>query len=350
MEDNLSRLIDNGFDFLEKAIDQFQKEPKFSVINFCIATELFLKARLMKEHWSLVVSANPDINAFKKGDFKSINFKDLMPKIEAITGEKFENEVKTCFHGLATHRNKMVHFYHDFTKGSEKQIEQIVIEQCSGWHYLSGLLAKWDGIFEPYDERIQHINSKMKRHSVYLKTVYKNILPKIKLAIKNGAIFTDCRVCRNKSSELKELTEYLYACRCKVCHFSDEFISIPCQEEDCIGLIKIDGYASGQSEYICPECDAAITHQELSEILDNETVTYDNYMDSVEMNCAECEVPSEVIRHGEYYICLNCFYVDGELSICGWCNEGQIGGGSLEFSALTGCSFCDGNSGYHKDD
>ena len=44
MEDNLSKLINNVFDFIEKAIDQFQKEPKFSVINFCIATELSLKA------------------------------------------------------------------------------------------------------------------------------------------------------------------------------------------------------------------------------------------------------------------------------------------------------------------
>lgn len=349
MEDNLSRLIDNGFVFLEKAIDQFQKEPKFSVINFCIATELFLKARLMKEHWSLVVSTNPDINAFKKGDFKSINFKDLIPKIEAITGEKFELDVKTCFNGLANHRNKMVHFYHDFSKGAEKHIEQIAIEQCSGWHFLRGLLGKWDEIFEPYEEKIHRVDSKMKRHSVYLKTVYKNILPEIKLAISEGAVFTDCRICKNKSSEVKELTEFLYLSRCKVCHFSDEYVTIPCQEEDCEGIIKIDGYSSGQAEYFCPECEQEITHKELSEILNDEPATHHNYMDHIEMNCAECEVPGEVIKHREYYICLNCLQVDGELSICGWCNEGQIGGGNLEFSALSGCSFCDGSSGWHKD-
>lgn len=182
MEDNLSKLIENGFEFLEKAISQFHKEPKFSVINFCIATELFLKARLMKEHWSLVVSTNPNISAFKSGNFKSINFTEILPKIENITGEKFDQEITSFFNGLANHRNKMVHFYHDFSskKKSKELIEQIAIGQSSGWHHLSNLLEKWKFIFKPYNERINEINSKMKQHEIYIKTVYEKLLSEIK--------------------------------------------------------------------------------------------------------------------------------------------------------------------------
>lgn len=352
MEDNLEKLINNGFDFLEKAIDQFKDEPKFSVINFCIATELFLKARLMKEHWSLVVSGNPDINSFKRGDFKSINFKDIIPKIEGITGEKFEQQIKACFDGLANHRNKMVHFYHDVQAGNhaEKEIKNIVIEQCWGWHYLGGLLEKWNDIFEPYKQQIINVNRQMKKHGVYLEAVFQNFKPQIDSAIKRGTIFIECQICKNKSSEVSKLTDYLFSSRCWVCNFSDEMLRIPCQDNDCRGIIKIDGYCSGQSNYECPDCGQELSSDELSRLLDDEPATFDNYTEYNSMNCAECGVGGEVVKHDEYYICLSCLYVDSQLSICRWCSEGQIGGGDLEFSGVTGCSFCDGSKDWHRDD
>ena len=44
--DSLTR---NAFDFLERGIAEFDKTPKYSVIHFCAAVEMLLKARLMKE-------------------------------------------------------------------------------------------------------------------------------------------------------------------------------------------------------------------------------------------------------------------------------------------------------------
>lgn len=47
-------LVGNGFDFLKKSMQEFDKEPKFSVIHFYSALELFLKARFpLREHWTL---------------------------------------------------------------------------------------------------------------------------------------------------------------------------------------------------------------------------------------------------------------------------------------------------------
>ena len=51
-----NRLVENAFDFLFKAISEIEGQPKYSVIHFYAAVELFVKARLMKEHWSLVIS------------------------------------------------------------------------------------------------------------------------------------------------------------------------------------------------------------------------------------------------------------------------------------------------------
>ncbi len=52
----MERLVENALDFLERAIDEFQESPKYSIIHFSAAVEQFLKARLMAEHWSLVVT------------------------------------------------------------------------------------------------------------------------------------------------------------------------------------------------------------------------------------------------------------------------------------------------------
>ena len=46
----LERLVENAMDFLHRSIDEFSEHPKFSVIHFHAAVELFLKARLMAEH------------------------------------------------------------------------------------------------------------------------------------------------------------------------------------------------------------------------------------------------------------------------------------------------------------
>ena len=51
-EDIFESLTRNAFDFLERGIAEFDASPKYSVIHFCAAVEMLLKARLLKEHWS----------------------------------------------------------------------------------------------------------------------------------------------------------------------------------------------------------------------------------------------------------------------------------------------------------
>jgi len=43
-------LVCNALDFLQRSAVGLQESPKYSVIDFCTAIELFLKARLLVEH------------------------------------------------------------------------------------------------------------------------------------------------------------------------------------------------------------------------------------------------------------------------------------------------------------
>ncbi|MDI7066278.1 hsdR, partial [Klebsiella pneumoniae] len=75
--EDFENLVRNGLDFLEKAISQLAAEPKHSVINFYTAVEIFLKAPLVLDHWSLV-HANGDRNRekYESGDFVSVSFEE----------------------------------------------------------------------------------------------------------------------------------------------------------------------------------------------------------------------------------------------------------------------------------
>ncbi len=57
-----------------------------------------------------------------------------------------------------------------------------------------------------------------------------------------------------------------------------------------------------------------------------------------------------VVKHHNFYICIECISVANNIAYCESCNEAQLGGGNLEYSYQTGCEFCDGHSGWNNDD
>lgn len=346
MNDILKKLINNAFDFLEKSIDQVDNEPKFSVINFCIATELFLKARLMNEHWSLIVSKDPDIQKFEKGDFKTIAFYEIISKIENITGERIDEKAKKCFQMLANHRNKVVHFYSDDYKTNATIVSQIAIEHYNGWHFLSILIDRWKLIFEPFDDRISDIKRKMMKYESYLQIVYNNIKLDIEKSVKRGVKFKKCSSCKQLASEVSRLTEHLYVCTCKVCRNHEQYIELECPDDNCNGNIKIDGYNVGFSEFTCDKCSEDVDMEFITGKLDHNQVTDEYY---TRINCGECSTPGDVVKDGDYYICLSCLTTDTKYGICEWCGEGELGGRDMQFSGVTGCSFCDGSREWSRD-
>ena len=113
--DLLNRLVDNGLDFLSRSIDELEQFPKYSVIHFYTAVELFVKARLMSEHWSLVVSKRqePDWNDFVAGDFQSVTLDEAAKRLQKIVRSGLSRQELDAFRDIGKHRNKMVHFFHE---------------------------------------------------------------------------------------------------------------------------------------------------------------------------------------------------------------------------------------------
>lgn len=348
----LKRVIESAFDFLETGIKQFETQPKYSIINFCSGIELILKARLLGEHWALVVSGEPILSDFKSGKAKTIMFSKLIPKIENITGEKISKDIADCFMNIATHRNKVTHFFHEaYTpEGSKDLRKTIVLEQHNAWEYLQELFKKWNELFNPYLPKINRLDLLMKdkKRQMYLKEKFDEVKDLIEEEKRLGAIYKDCSICKYPASKEYKLTEELFEYQCKVCSLTENIVKIKCLE--CEELIEVKRFDFETGSFTCYKCSAIIDIKQFADILDTDPVTPDNYFERYPVNCTYCMGRDSVVKHYDYYICTECLEIDNKINYCGWCSEGQLGETDLTDSYECGCEFCEGHLGWHEND
>jgi hypothetical protein len=344
-EEMFASLTESAFEFLTKALEEFPKSPKFSTVNFAIAIELFLKARLMKEHWSLIVERpeQADWKSFCSGESKTVGPEAAMVRLKNIARAPVSEDSQQAFKRIAAHRNKMVHFVHDGEKeaGNAKndQIE-VVVEQCQGWLALHQLLEKdWQEHFSEFDGRIAQITHKMGRHREFLTVKFQAVSEKIAAHLKFKRTVSNCPSCGFMAVLVTPRIGALSQASCLVCRYSGTEISVTCPEEDCGEHIKFDSH-SGPPK-VCPSCDFSIADW-IPEALDTgAAINHDNYFDHIEKNCPYCSGYHTVVEHHNLFVCTQCFEFSDIMECCEYCSEGQLGGVS-EFSYLSGCEFCDG--------
>ena len=144
-------LAKNAFDFLKQAIEEFDKSPKYSVIHFCAAVEMILKARLMTEHWSLIVSKPEQANLvrFLAGEFASVTMdesrtrlRDKMCIRDSLSADDYENfEEEVVDQATAAQTIQELEAEIIILEGLEDQAKQVVHSgQDRKWDELSKLL------------------------------------------------------------------------------------------------------------------------------------------------------------------------------------------------------------------
>lgn len=352
-EDLFERLVENAIDFLETALEEFEENPKFSVIHFAAAVELFLKARLLAEHWSLVVSGKqePDWDNLLKGDFLSVTFDEAASRLKKVVRSGLTDDEKSCFKGVANHRNKMVHFFHSALSDADAKTarEQIAREQIQAWYYLRRLLLeRWSVQFSKFSWKIQSTNDLMRRHKKYLEVAYENARSEINQRKKDGRSFRKCPICEYESLEQKgEVEDGIPAeGTCLVCGFDRPILTADCPEcEEPVEFIG-DGYGE------CQKCGKRIEPTDLAELLDESPPPYEDSEPLAPAHCTECESLYTVIERDGNYFCTNCFtsYNDEEIEQCDYCSDHYAG--HMEDTYFGGCVACDGKSGYlaTKDD
>jgi hypothetical protein len=108
-------LVDNGLDFVLSALRHLSGSPgqsdlKYAVLHLSAGIDLILKARLHREHWSLVFESLDKANSrdYERGTFVSANFHTVLLRLQNVCG----------LHDLPQHhlkrfrekRNRLEHF------------------------------------------------------------------------------------------------------------------------------------------------------------------------------------------------------------------------------------------------
>ena len=351
-EQLLNRLVENALDFLSTAITELKDTPKLSVIHFHAALELFVKSRLMAEHWSLIVSKRqePDWDRLVSGDFQSVTLNEAANRLSNIVRSGLSNKELEVFGDVAKHRNKMVHFFHEAHSDDENNElkKSISIQQLHAWYYLHRLLRnKWGNVFEPWFEQIAEIDKALRKLHEFLLVVYENSKPEIKKRRKDGSLFESCPSCGFQSREHPDIPDEIYESVCIVCELSEKHLKIDCPNCEELVIFEGGGFST------CDSCSKKFEPDDVAGMLLDDGSAYcaaKEGDDSWDLgNCSECDSYNTVVRiEDKPYVCANCFSEFDSLGWCQWCNEPNTG--DMEHSYWSGCNVCDGKAGWDRDD
>src|SRR5262245_42592734 len=120
-------LVDHGLDFIDVAAEALvtvtdQRSARLAVLHLAIGVELLLKARLLKEHWSLVFEdvrkATPA--ALMNGDLKSVAPEDCLERLSSIADVRVNKHHTDALKELRKTRNALVHLPRSFNTASLK--------------------------------------------------------------------------------------------------------------------------------------------------------------------------------------------------------------------------------------
>ena len=337
-------LTNNAFDFLQKAFAEVSTEPKYSVIHFYTGIELAFKARLLHEHWALVV-AKPDeasLTRFKSGDFRSVTLQQAMGRLRDIAEESFSKDERECFAKLGQHRNRIVHFLHEGYVGEPRPevVAEVAAEQFRAWIHVHRLLTqRWAEHFEGFRDRIDDLDARIRKNKQFLDAKFALVKPELEERAQSGAEIAICQSCGLKSAILSRPDPPLQSAMCLVCDHGCASIVMPC--DNCKAVVEFEA-----GEGTCPDC-------EIDYDLDDLFERFGPYRDPREepetAYCPECERTDRatVIPYGDEYVCLNCANTFWTISQCGYCSESIAG--ECGDSYLTGCIFCDGQFGDERD-
>ena len=109
-------LLDNALDSLLSAAEAVRRDEgprslKEAVLHLANGVELLVKARLAREHWSLIFNNvnQASYEELNRADFASVDFPTALKRLEQIAGVVIEKLVTSHVDNLRRLRNKLTH-------------------------------------------------------------------------------------------------------------------------------------------------------------------------------------------------------------------------------------------------
>lgn len=121
-------LLENAVDYVLSAAEHTRNSTpralKYALLHLVAGVELILKARLLREHWSLLF-ADVDkaaLGALESGDFRSIGFESACERLRGVAAVEIERSTLDYLDRLRKLRNQLQHFAIDVDLDSVKSV------------------------------------------------------------------------------------------------------------------------------------------------------------------------------------------------------------------------------------
>ena len=343
--------MENALDFLDRSIKDLSSAPKYSVIHFYASIELFLKARLLAEHWTLVVDRrkSPNKEKFDKGDFASVTLEEAVELLAQVVETTVPERHFAAFKRVRSIRNQMVHFYHVETAGKDgdDRMRGIVAAQLEAWYLLHDLLRSWTDVFGRWNSRISSLDHDLRQFQDYLKAAYNDVRDSIKQEIAKGVLFLHCPSCNFSAERHAGNTEEVYESKCLVCRFADICIRITCPACQKHEIVFRDSSTSCE----CVGCHVPFERDALLDHFVDSTAAHLAARDGGDypypLNCGVCDGYDKVVELPQVrLLCTSCFDEALSFGTCEWCADTSTH--LPEHTFWSGCAFCDGRT-FEKD-
>ena len=338
-------LVKNALGFVETSLDHVKERPKNSIVDLYTAIELFLKARLMAEHWTLMLSKpeTADLQNLYVGDFLSVYLDDALKRINSILGERIDTAASDNFKALGEHRNQIVHFAHSGHDDLAATQAGVIVEQWASWHYLYAMLTEtWKDVFEPYKIELQKLNRRMMRQRDFLNSRFTILKPQIEIEVKKGKTIIACGHCELASAVAGEVHAWGTDYSCLVCGVSDTAVVKADIKLPCLGCNEeIEFFDATLTE--CPTCHFAFNTDSLIDLCTAHIHEGDQWWEEGAEHIAschncQCTRPSVFVIDG-LWSCVSCFDRGWQAVTCEHC--GAFVTGDMERIQYFACHKCE---------
>lgn len=226
-------LVMNAVDFIMNSINNFKENNyKYAIINFYNGLELFFKARLFVEHWTLILHKTDDANKIKflNGDIKTVSLSDALKRLKNVSSENF-GKLEELITDLNIIRNNLVHFTNPeiFNSNAQKEYSSIV---CKAWYYFfQKLKSDWIDYFPKFEYIFKKLENTLHEFQGFLQVKYEDIKPELNEMEKEGLIISDCGAC-GKPTVIEEKSthknSYYHSWQCLVCNDVTDVLIVHC--------------------------------------------------------------------------------------------------------------------------
>lgn len=209
-------LLDNALDFIYDAVirlsnpTQSPSDIKYSILHLSSGIELLLKQCLLDEHWTLIFAKidEADKIALQAGDFKSVDFKEAINRLERVCSIKLEKD-RGLLEALRKIRNRIEHYQITISK------DEAVSILVKVWAFILDFIAEAIDLSSSEGSKsvLESIRERMVVHQRFIEERTAALKPEFRRLEKEGIFILDCPICMQNALPLTgEDTECMF-CR-----------------------------------------------------------------------------------------------------------------------------------------